>query len=96
LKRYRQTIDELLNALSAIEASWRDEHSEAVIRLIDSVPEKRNYSSGDVEAILNRDFAAGLTAIRLILDRSKDEFTAELQSELGPGGNRRDTVPARP
>jgi hypothetical protein len=86
LKRYRQTIDELLNALSAIEASWRDEHSEAVIRLIDSVPEKRNYSSGDVEAILNRDFAAGLTAIRLILDRSKDEFTAELQSELGPGG----------
>ena len=86
MKRYRQTVDELLDALSAIQASWRDKHSEAVIRLIDSIPDKRTYSPGDIEAILDRDFAAGLTAIRLILDRSKDEFAAELQAKLGPGG----------
>ena len=86
MKRYRQTVDELLNALSAIQASWRDAHSEAVIRLIESIPDRRTYSPGDIGAILDRDFAAGLTAIRLILDRSKDEFAAELQARLGPGG----------
>lgn len=86
MKRYRQTIDELLDALSAIQASWRDKHSEAVIRLIDSIPDRRTYSPGDIGAILDRDFAAGITAIRLILDRSKDEFAAELQAKLGSGG----------
>jgi DpnII restriction endonuclease len=86
LKRYRQTVDELLDALSAIQASWRDKHSEAVIRLIDSIPDRRRYSAGDIGTILDRDFAAGLTAIRLILDRSKHEFAAELQAKLGSGG----------
>ena len=87
MKRYRQTVEDLLEALSAIQTSWRDQHSEAVIRLIDGIPERRTYSPDDIEAILNRDFAAGLTAIRLILDRLKDEFTAELQAKLGAGGS---------
>jgi hypothetical protein len=86
LRRYRQTVDERLASLSTIQTSWRDEHSEAVIRLIDNMPQRGTYATADLEAILNDNFTAALTAIRLILDRSKDEFTAALQAELGPGG----------
>lgn len=86
MKRYRQTVDELLGALSAIQTSWRDAHSEAVLQLIDAIPPKRSYSAEDIAGILDRDFHPGLTALRLILDLSKDEFTAVLQSGLGPGG----------
>lgn len=86
MKRYRQTVDELLGALSPIQASWRDEHSEAVIRLLDAIPQKQSYGADDIAAILEGDFQAGLTVLRLILDLSKDEFTADLTTALGLGG----------
>lgn len=86
MKRYRQTVDELLGALSPIEASWRDEHSKAVILLLETIPQKLSYSPDDVAALLKGNFQAGLTVLRLILDLSKDEFTAALQTALGPGG----------
>lgn len=86
MRRYRQTVDELLGALSAIQTSWRDEHSKAVLQLIEAIPQKRSYRTEDIATILDRDFQAGLTALRLVLELSKDEFTAALQTHLGPGG----------
>jgi hypothetical protein len=87
LKRYRQTVDQILDALSAIQTSWRDEHSDTVIGIIEGIADKPEYLPEDIVAILDRNFAAGLTAIRLILDRSKDEFAAELLDEVGHGGS---------
>lgn len=86
MKRYRQTVDELLGALSAIHASWHDEHSAAVLGLLEAIPQRPSYTAADVADILEADFQAGLTTVRLILDLSKDEFTAALQTALGPGG----------
>jgi hypothetical protein len=86
VKRYRQTVDELLGALSAIHASWHDEHSAAVLGLLEAIPQRPSYTAADVADILEADFQAGLTTVRLILDLSKDEFTAALQTALGPGG----------
>lgn len=86
MKRYRQSLDELLAALAAIETSWRDDHSDAVIELIEGIPEKPTYTQRDIGEILDRDFDAGLTAIRLVLELSKDELGIALKAELGDGG----------
>ena len=86
MKRYHQTLEELVAGLSAVETSWMDSHSAAVIRLISELPDKRTYDREDVGALLDADFAAGLTAIRLALGISKDEFTLALREVLGTAG----------
>ena len=86
MQRYRQTAEEIIAALAPVETSWRDAHSDAVIHAIDSIPERDSYTRADVEAVLDRDFKAGITALRLALDISKDEFEAAMHAELGPGG----------
>ena len=86
MRRYRQTVEELVEALGGIEASWKDEHSDSVIRLIEAIPEKGAYAASDIAAMLDRDFQAAMTAIRLVLEMSKDEFEMALKAGLGSGG----------
>lgn len=86
MRRHRQTADEILSALTAVETSWRDAHSDAVINVIQSIPDRETYGPAEVEALLAGDFTAGLTAARLLLDMSKDEFEPALRAALGGGG----------
>lgn len=96
MKRYRQTIDEILGQLSPVETGWRDAHAEAVIQLLERLPKKDVYVREDLIKLLQPDdpttenqskhrFEAGLTLVRLFLDLSKDEFTAALRDRLGKG-----------
>lgn len=85
MRRHRQTADEILSALTAVETSWRDAHSDTVIGIIQSIPDREAYGSAEVEALLSTDFTAGLTAVRLLLDMSKDEFEPALRLALGGG-----------
>jgi hypothetical protein len=91
MKRYRQTLDEILEHLSPVGASWRDDHADAVIRELEGMPVKPVYSRDDLIGIFNldrtsrREFDATLTVLRLFLDMSKDEFIAELRDRLGKG-----------
>ncbi len=87
MKRYRQTLAEILSALSAIETSWMDEHSATVMRVIKSIPTKNAYTPDDLAALFSADFEAGMTAVRLLLGASKDEFAIVLRSVLGDGGS---------
>ena len=63
-----------------------DAHAELVIASLKSFPEKPSYTIDDLAALLERDFDAGLTVIRLFLDMSKDEFTAALREKTGSVG----------
>jgi hypothetical protein len=91
MKRYRQTIDEILKHLSPVEATWRDGHADAVIRQLETLPAKASYSRQDLigmfdlENTSRRQFDANQTIVRLFLDLSKDEFTAELRNRLDKG-----------
>jgi hypothetical protein len=91
MKRYRQTLDEILEHLSPVEASWRDDHADAVIRELEDFPVKTAYTRNDLIGMFDLDttnrkrFDADLTVVRLFLDMSKDEFTAELRDRLGKG-----------
>jgi hypothetical protein len=86
VQRYRQTLEEILAVVSAIETSWMDEHSTAVIEAINALPEKTVYTRDDIAPAFDRDFDAGLTTLRLFLGMSKDEFTIALRKVMGEGG----------
>ncbi len=48
MEHYRQTTEEILDSLSNIESSWRDEHSQKTIDLLEQVPVKASYGSEDI------------------------------------------------
>src|SRR5437870_9931097 len=85
MKRYRQSVDDLLQSLSAMEVSWQDEHSRAVVRTLGALPERSAYSHQDIHHLLETDYPVGLTIIRLALDLSKDEFDLQIREILGGG-----------
>jgi hypothetical protein len=93
MKRYRQTLDELLERLSPVDTSWRDAHADRVIERLQHIPQKAGYTRADLWELLDPErapeevkpkehFEAGLTAIRLFLDLSKDELVAELRKRI--------------
>lgn len=86
MRRQNQTFDEIFAKLSPIEAAWMDALAELVVASLESLPEKPSYTVDDVAAVLERDFDAGLTAIRLFLDMSKDEFSAALRQKTAAIG----------
>lgn len=96
MKRYRQSLSELLAQLSPVSTSWQDEHAACVIERLRSLPRKTTYTPDDLVQWLAIDrpphnakpkdhFEAGLTTVRLFLDMSKDEFTTALRERLGNG-----------
>lgn len=91
MKRHRQTLEELLNNLSPVGASWRDGHAEEVIQRLERLPVKSSFnrtdlcSLFDLESADREGFDASLTVVRLFLDLSKDEFIAEMRDQFGKG-----------
>jgi hypothetical protein len=86
MERQRQTFDEIIAKLSSIQSEWKDELAQSVMDLLDGLQEKNSYTTGDLQEILERDFEAGLTLIRLFLDLSKDELIGSLHESMGGRG----------
>src|SRR5574338_765666 len=85
MRRERQQLDTLLASLSPLQSTWRDEHSDAVLAVVDAIPDKAQYDRSDLKNLLERDFPAAMTAIRLVLELSRDEFTVALRATLPRG-----------
>jgi len=86
MERRRQTFSEIISALSPIQSEWKDDLAKSVIDLLESVEEKSSYNINDLERLLNRNFAAGMTLVRLFVDLSKDELVGVLRDSLGDTG----------
>lgn len=83
MKRYRQSVEEILTQLTTLETSWRDNMADAVLEKLARIEPKGDFSKKDIEEILDVNdgvykdssprarFDAGLTAIRLFLDLYK-------------------------
>lgn len=82
MERRDQTLDEILGSLRPVESSWEDDYAREVLSAVSFIPEKAVYAPADLRHLLERDFKPGLTASRLILDLSKDEFFGLLRAEL--------------
>ncbi|NNJ27456.1 DpnII family type II restriction endonuclease [Alienimonas chondri] len=86
MKRYRQTLKEVVAELSAIETTWIDDHSAAVLSAIGRISVRDTYSREHVSALFSADFKAAQTVVRLVLGMSRDEFTVALKDRLGSVG----------
>ncbi|MCB9866282.1 MAG: hypothetical protein H6816_06560 [Phycisphaerales bacterium] len=86
MKRQRQTVEGLLATLSAIDASWLDDHARLVAQALGHLADRAPDGPSGLRALLEQDFQAGWTVVRLVLDMSKDEFTLALRNILGAGG----------
>jgi len=82
MERRRQTFDEIISNLSRIESEWKDDHAKSVMDLLDKIEERGSYATGDLQKLLEEDFEAGMTLIRLFLDLSKDELVGSLRESL--------------
>jgi DpnII restriction endonuclease len=89
MERRRQTFEEIISSLSRIESAWKDDHAQSVMDLLDGVEEKTLYTAGDLRQLLDRDYEAGMTLIRLFLDLSKDELVGSLR-DVEAGAYRKD------
>jgi hypothetical protein len=89
MERRRQTFEEIISSLSRIESAWKDEHAQSVMDLLDGIEEKTFYTPDDLRQLLDGDYEAGMTLIRLFLDLSKDELVGSLR-DVGAGLYRKD------
>jgi hypothetical protein len=55
------------------------DHAKSVMDLLDNIEEKTTYTPRDLQQILDKDYSAGMTLIRLFLDLSKDELDGSLR-----------------
>lgn len=82
MRRYQQTLNELLSSLSNIDSSWKDKLADSIIGMLQRIPVKETYNESDICALLDEDYESGITIIRLFLDMSKDEFTSALRNKV--------------
>jgi hypothetical protein len=93
MRRYRQTLDELLGKLSPLESTWKDAMATRVIDMLAAMEADQGYCIGAVKQLilqgqppssLDREhFETCLALFRLFLDVSKDEFTYQYRELAG-------------
>jgi len=55
MRRYRQTVDELLDSLTPLRSTWRDSHATKVIELLAEIPSRMPCDRGSVERLFLAD-----------------------------------------
>ena len=83
-----QSLDEILTALTELEASWNDETSSRVIERLRFLQPKTTYEAVDLKDLLDSGFEDGKLIVRLFLGISKDEFETALRERLPEGTGR--------
>ncbi|MCV6547313.1 MAG: hypothetical protein OIF56_08550 [Cohaesibacter sp.] len=85
-----QSLKQLLDSLSPLEANWMDSTAEAIMDRILTVPQKGSFDRSDITNLINAEDGEGFTVSKFcvgsFLGYSKDKLETELTSRLGPGG----------
>ncbi|MEX2444136.1 MAG: DpnII family type II restriction endonuclease [Alkalispirochaeta sp.] len=94
MKKVTQDTDELLESLSILETDWKDDFSRRVLAVLENIGDSSDIDHQQLIELLQQDFEAASTIIRLFLEMSKDEYTAVVRGlfeSLGDGrsGNHR-------
>ncbi|MDJ0837953.1 MAG: DpnII family type II restriction endonuclease [Acidobacteriota bacterium] len=86
MKLIKQTLRDILDSLSVLNASWEDDVSRAALDTISKIPVKETYTKTDLAELLDADFKTGILIFRLFLELSKDQLETELADYLGAAG----------
>ncbi len=87
MERQRQTVEDLISSLSEIKLKqpWRDGLYVRVETLLEDFGDETPYSRGELRGLLEKDFDAAATVVRLILGLSEDEYHELLRSRMERG-----------
>ena len=80
MKRHRQTKEELIPKLGEVLTDWKDEFAHNFISYLESFSIGSRVTTDQLKELLEKNYAAGITLFRLILEQSKDEFTETLKA----------------
>lgn len=80
-----QSLDEILGALTELEANWEDTTSTRVVARLREIPIKGAYTESDLRELLDEDVEDGKLIVRLFLGQSKDEFETAMRERLPQG-----------
>ena len=90
MKIIHQSLEQILDNLSPLEANWMDPTAEAIMERIQTVPQKSGFGRSDITALIDADDGNGFTVSKFcvgsFLGYSKDKLETELTARLGPGG----------
>lgn len=90
-----QTLSEILESLTELEADWEDVTSTRIVERIRALEPKQVYTEADVRSLLNENVEDAKLIVRLFLGRSKDELETLLSKQL-PGGTGAKAYAANP
>ncbi len=88
MKRYKQTYEEIAQSLQVLEVDWMSApHADAVISLLKSLPCEKPLVEEDLIRMLETDFRAASTVLRLFLGMAKDEYDRDIPALFGDTGS---------
>lgn len=80
MQRHKQTKDELILKLGEVLTDWKDEFAQTFITYLADFNSAGTVTVDDLKKLLEKNFDAGITLFRLVLEQSKDEFTETLKA----------------
>ena len=80
MQRHRQTKDELISRLGEVLTDWKDEFAQTFLHYLDDFNSGTTVNLDHLKKLLEKNFDAGITLFRLVLEQSKDEFTETLKA----------------
>jgi len=80
MQRHKQSKNELISKLGAVVTDWKDEFSETFVSYLANFTVATTVMPDDLKNLLEKNFDAGITLFRLVLELSKDEFTEILKA----------------
>lgn len=82
MERHTQNIEELKEQLSTLDSEWKDEFADAVIQQLQEIDQRKVVDIALLTKLLNDNYDAAITVIRLFLEKSKDEFRTILRQTV--------------
>jgi hypothetical protein len=86
MERVTQTVEDVLDNLSALPSTWRDNTADKIIAYLNGISERSKYTRDDLQNLLDQDFDTAMTVFRLFLEKSSDEFKSDLRALFGKIG----------
>lgn len=80
MQRHKQTKDELILKLGEVLTDWKDEFAQTFITYLTDFNSGGSVTVDVLKKLLEKNFDAGITLFRLVLEQSKDEFTETLKA----------------
>ncbi|MFP4152468.1 MAG: DpnII family type II restriction endonuclease [Alkalispirochaeta sp.] len=87
MKKVIQEPEELLGSLSILETDWKDEFTRRVLLVLENIGDDPTIDHQRLIDLLEQDFEAATTIIRLFLEMSKDEYIGVLRGLFKDSGD---------